>query len=59
MNEMNCEKCRFFKKYDYSENWGACHRFPPHIISMQENDATTLFPEVGKKTWCGEFKEIE
>lgn len=59
MRDSNCENCKFFKKYEYSETWGECHRFPPKIVSLQQGSGTTLFPEVGKQTWCGEFNALD
>lgn len=65
---MKCSDCAFvaISRSLLGGKSYSCHRFPPAVMpeitnSLPENrvstEAVTVFPDVGKDMWCGEFRE--
>lgn len=50
-----CEFCQFWVVTN--NKWGACHRFPPQVISIPD-DARTEWPITNQDDFCGEFRII-
>ena len=62
-NQMaSCSDCKFYKAAKGifgSKDEGECNRFPPQIViypdSSSADSATSFWPKVSEKEWCGEF----
>lgn len=56
-----CHLCRWYEPHGGEPaQQGSCHRFPPvvpnHRRDPEEEGAFTMFPDVYRTDWCGEFQ---
>lgn len=49
-----CQYCSFFS-LEPKDYLGLCHRYPPKIINIGDDDYESMLPVVAKDDWCGEF----
>lgn len=58
----SCGRCAYDVPDSMTEDYGACHRFPPVTVgeSLAPHDPSRrplyLWPSVHVSDWCGEFK---
>jgi len=64
--EEKCEDCRFWEVQIRQKGEGICRRYPPNIkptIDQHRHylteDMNSIFPDVCKYDWCGEFKPLD
>ena len=50
-----CGNCAAFGTHidgTESDNDGACHRYPPNVVSLGGRDFSDTFPSVNREDWC-------
>ena len=57
-----CANCVFFDgdvdEVEAAPYDGYCCRYPPKMVEM-DGDAASLYPEVTKECWCGEWVHLD
>ena len=52
-----CEFCSFFE-VEKKDDLGFCHRNPPALINLGDDNYETVFPILARDEWCGEFHRL-
>lgn len=53
---MTCKNCDYFNANEASPDVGACRRYPPQLIYLEEyGEYHPAFPNVLQDSRCGEF----
>ena len=58
---MNCAQCAFWKSRTAANSVGDCHRYPPAVVVINDEDgnptqARDMWPITTAEQLCGEFK---
>jgi hypothetical protein len=52
----SCENCEFVFRFGEEGERLSCRRFPPVPVQSEIHGVESNFPEVDKRSWCGEWK---
>lgn len=56
-NKESCKTCKFYDHGDFYPEDGECKRYPPILFKNDDGGYSSLWPDVGENSWCGEYQE--